>query len=361
MISKDILYMRRALGLARKAEGKTSPNPVVGCVIVKNGKIVGEGFHRCYGSAHAEVEALKKAGGNAKGAVMYVTLEPCSHWGKTPPCVEAVIKAGIVKVVAAMADPNPLNNGKSFKILKQHGVSVVIGACAVEARAMNAAFVKYMNKGMPFVTAKSAQTLDGNIGVRGGKTVWITANGTRALAKQRRAQFDAILVGVNTVIADDPLLDAPGKKIRKIIVDSTLRTPREAKMLKNAAPGQVILAVTKKAPLARRKQFEAAGTEVLVCPIRRGRVNLQWLLKALAKNKIMSILIEGGASVIGSALQDALVDRLHVYIAPKVLPQGFEQSLVAGLDVSELIRASKFRISAMRCVAPDLFMELQKE
>ncbi|MBF0123216.1 MAG: bifunctional diaminohydroxyphosphoribosylaminopyrimidine deaminase/5-amino-6-(5-phosphoribosylamino)uracil reductase RibD, partial [Candidatus Omnitrophica bacterium] len=214
--------MKRAISIAQRAAGRTSPNPLVGCVIVKNGRVIAEGWHRRCGADHAEVEALKKAGERACGATMYATLEPCSHWGRTPPCVDAVLKAGIKKVVVAMIDPNPVNNGKSLTILRKHGVSVVLGICEDVARAINRPFIKHMTEKMPFVVAKIAQSLDGKTSMPSGQPRWITAPKTRLWAKKKRDLFDAIMVGVNTVIEDDPRLDAPSKSLKKVIVDSTL-------------------------------------------------------------------------------------------------------------------------------------------
>ncbi|NTV28495.1 MAG: bifunctional diaminohydroxyphosphoribosylaminopyrimidine deaminase/5-amino-6-(5-phosphoribosylamino)uracil reductase RibD [Candidatus Omnitrophica bacterium] len=357
-ISSDDKFMRRALVLAGRGRGKTSPNPMVGCVIVRGGRVVSEGWHRFCGGDHAEVMALRKAGARAKGATMYVTLEPCSHWGRTPPCVDAVLSAGIRKVVVAMVDPNAVNNGKSLRMLRKAGVEVVTGVGAEEAARLNQAFVKYMKTGMPFVVAKSAQTMDGKIATRSGDSHWITCEESRAFARRKRNAFDAILVGVGTVLSDDPRLDAPDSRIRKVVLDSRLRTPANARLLKNSEPGQVIIATTHRAPASARKRLEMAGALVLLYPKRSGRVDMKWLLRELAREGITSVLIEGGASVIGSALKAGLVDCWHVYIAPKVVGDERAKASVAGLDVARVALAPEFKIVSLQRTGKDVFIEL---
>jgi diaminohydroxyphosphoribosylaminopyrimidine deaminase / 5-amino-6-(5-phosphoribosylamino)uracil reductase len=245
-MDNDIKFMQRALLLAGRGQGRVSPNPMVGCVIVKQGKVIAEGWHKVYGADHAEVDALKKAGARAKGACMYVTLEPCSHWGKTPPCVDAVIAGGLTRVVVAMQDPDPRTNGRSIRKMRAHGIEVAAGVCEAEARELNAAFIKHVVKKMPYVTAKTAQTMDGKVGTLSGKVKWITSSMTRARSKARRAEFDAIMVGVSTVLADDPCLCAPGKAMKKIVVDSSLRTPLDARLFKGALPGSLLLRIKRR-------------------------------------------------------------------------------------------------------------------
>ncbi len=354
----DFLYMQRAITLAKKGLGQTSPNPMVGCVIVKAGKVIAEGWHARYGGDHAEVAALKKAGMKARGATMYVTLEPCTHWGKTPPCLKAVLDAGIKRVVVAMKDPNLVNHGRSLQALGARGVHVVFGICEEEAKALNAAFTKFITKKLPFVVAKTAQTLDGKIATRTGDSKWITSDAERAFARKKRNEFDAILVGINTVLLDDPGLNAPSKKLIKIILDSRLRLPENAKLLKGTLPGQVIVATTKKAPKAKAARLRKHGVDVLVCPERSGQVDMKWLFKALAKRKIACILIEGGAGVVGSAMRVGLVDKYHIYIAPKLIGDAQARSSVVGLDVLKVARAKKFEIEKVERIGTDVFLEL---
>ena len=357
-MKNDIKFMQRALVLAMRGLGRTSPNPLVGCVIVKRGKVLAEGWHKGFGVDHAEVDALRKAGSRARGAIMYVTLEPCSHWGKTPPCVKAVLDAGIKRVVVAMKDPNPVNNGRSLQALGAKGVQVVCGVCEAKAKAMNAPFTKFITKKLPYVVAKTAQTLDGKIATRDGDSQWISSIEERRSSKKRREEFDAILVGINTVLLDDPRLNAPAKRLRKIILDSHLRIPENARLFKGTLPGQVIIATTKKAPITKVARLRKAGVEVMVCPAVKGRVNLKRLFKELAKRKIASILIEGGAAAVGAALKAGLVDKYRVYIAAKLLGDERARSSVVGLDIAKVAGARRFEIETIKRIGPDVFMEL---
>ncbi len=358
-MADDIFYMERAIALAKQAEGMTFPNPMVGCVLVKAGKVIAEGWHKHCGADHAEVMALKKADAKAKGATMYVTLEPCAHWGRTPPCVEAVIASGVKKVVVAMTDPNPLTNGRSLKAMRAKKIEVIVGVCKDEARQMNGAFIKHVTTKMPFAVAKIAQTIDGKIAAMNGDSKWVTSVEARKFAREKRNDVDAILVGVNTVLLDDPCLDAPGKEIRKVIVDSTLKTSPRAKLFKGTKPGQVLIATTRKAPLSRVRRLEAAGADVIVCSAKEGQVDLSELFKALAKNGMVRILIEGGAGVISSALKAGLVDRMHVYIAPKIMGDDKAKSAVSGFDRKKIADALSGRFLSAGRVGSDIFMELE--
>jgi diaminohydroxyphosphoribosylaminopyrimidine deaminase/5-amino-6-(5-phosphoribosylamino)uracil reductase len=356
-MTSDLQFMQRAVMLAKRATGRTSPNPLVGCVIVKNGKLIAEGWHKVCAGDHAEVDALKKAGVKTKGATMYVTLEPCAHWGRTPPCVDAVLAAGIKKIVVAMKDPNPLTNGKSIRKMRSRGLEVVTGVGASEARDMNLAFIKYISKKMPYVVAKLAQTMDGKAGICRGQVPWITSSATRARAREKRKEFDAIVVGVNTVMADDPGLNAPGKAIVKVVVDARLRMPLKAKLLKEAKPGQIIIATTRKASRAKIAAFEKRGAIVMACPDRAGHVDLKALFKELAKNGLSRILIEGGPTLVDAAFKAGLVDRLHVYIAPRLMSGIKARDMIAGFDIGSLADAKKFKIVQVDRMGQDLFIE----
>ncbi|MBF0485766.1 MAG: bifunctional diaminohydroxyphosphoribosylaminopyrimidine deaminase/5-amino-6-(5-phosphoribosylamino)uracil reductase RibD [Candidatus Omnitrophica bacterium] len=357
MTHDDIHYMNRAIGLALRAQGKTSPNPLVGCVIVKNKRTIAEGWHKVCGGDHAEVDALKKAGPKAKGAVMYVTLEPCSHCGRTPPCVDAIVRAGIRKVVVAMKDPNPVNNGKSLKILEKKGVDVVCGILEKKSRDMNQPFIKYITTHMPFVVAKTAQTLDGKIATATGDSKWITREAARVSARARRNDFDAILVGVNTVLKDDPGLNAPSKRLKKVVVDSTLKTPLNARIFKGVRPGDVIVATTPRASKTKIVRLQKKGVVVIMTGLKRGQVDLKRLFKELAKKEITSILIEGGARVVSSALKEGLVDRLHIYIAPRIMGDNKALGSFIGWDVRKVKDALKFKIRSVEPIGGDLFVE----
>ncbi len=357
-MTADQKFMQRAILLAKRATGRTSPNPLVGCVIVKSGKVVAEGWHKACGGDHAEVDALKKVGARAKGATMYVTLEPCSHWGRTPPCVDAVLAAGIKNVVVAMKDPNPLTNGKSIRKMRSREIEVVTGVCAAEARAMNLAFIKYIVKKMPYVTAKIAQTMDGQAGLRSGQVPWITAPETRAWARSKRHEYDAIVVGVRTVLTDDPQLEAPGKAIVKVVIDSCLRTPPEARLFKNVVRGQVIMAATSRASQVKIAAFEKRGVRVIVCKSSAGRVDLKGLFKELAKNGLIRILIEGGPTLVDAVLKAGLADQVQVYIAPKIMDGVKEIDLISGFDLEALADADKFKIVGADRIGRDLLITL---
>ena len=350
----DEKFMQRAITLARRGEGRTSPNPLVGSVIAREGKVIAEGWHKVCGGDHAEVDALKKAGARAKGATMYVTLEPCAHWGRTPPCVDAVLAAGIKRIVIAMQDPNPLTRGKSIRKLRARGVDVVVGVGQADAKASNLAFIKYIRCAMPYVVAKVAQTMDGKAGTRSGRVRWITSEATRARARQRRCSFDAIVVGVNTILADDPGLDAPGRTITKVIVDSRLRTPPDAACFKGMGRGQVILATTRKASPDKVAAFQEKGVRVMVCPSRNAKVDLKALFKGLAKNGFIRILVEGGPTLVAAALKAGVVDRMHIYIAPRILKAN---DAVAGVDVARYLDTSQLKVAAVERTGKDIFIE----
>lgn len=311
----DKKYIEYTLQLAKKALGKTSPNPMVGAVVVKDGKIVGEGFHQKAGSPHAEINALDQAKTNAKGATLYVNLEPCSHQGRTPPCTQSIIKAGIKKVVISMIDPNPQVCGKEE--LEKAGVEVKIGILEKEAEKLNEAYIKYMTTNLPFVILKSAITLDGKITTL--EKSWITSYESRKLAHQIRSQVDAILVGKNTILIDDPLLTTRIKGAKdpfKIIADTRLEIPLNAKVFKN--PHKVIIATTQDAKQNKILTLEKLGTKVLILPKYQKMIDISELMKRLADMEIISVLVEGGALINSTFLKNGLVDKVLFFIAPKI-------------------------------------------
>lgn len=356
-----IHYMQRAYALARKGRGRTSPNPMVGAVIVKGGRIIAEGWHKYYGGDHAEVDAIKKAGVKARGATLYVTLEPCCHFGLTPPCTDAIIKAGIKKVVVGVLDPNPITHGKSVKILCQAGIAVSLGFLQEELTRMNEAFNKYIQTKLPFMTAKCAQTIDGKIATASGQSQWITSAKARAFAHRKRDEFDAIMVGINTVLQDDPGLN-PARKdkiLKKIVVDSTLRIPLGATLFKGVKPSDVIVVTTKRAAKKKMQQMIKRGIEVWVAPAkgRHGHVDLRWVMKELGKQRIAHVLIEGGGRLIGRALKDGLVDRMMVYIAPKIIGDQNAVSAIAGLNVRNLQKALVLKDMTVQKIGEDILVE----
>ena len=351
--------MSLALRLAQRAHGKTSPNPAVGAVIVRRGRIVGAGYHRRAGSQHAEVEALRQAGTKARGATLYVTLEPCAHTGRTPPCCDAVLRAGVTQVVAATRDPNPLTNGRGFSRLRQAGVRVRTGLLGPAARRLNAPFEKTMRTGLPLVIAKIGQSLDGKIATASGQSHWITSAAARRDAHRWRAQVDAVLIGINTALADDPRLTVrgaahrPGRPI-KVILDSRLRAHARLRSLRGAAPA--IIATIVRNP-ARAKPLEQAGAEVWVLPSRAGRVSLTALCRRLAARGVQSVLIEGGGEVLASALRERLIDRVLWYIEPVLLGGREAPGALGGEGVSRLARAARLRDVTVRRLGTTVCLE----
>ncbi|WJH34243.1 bifunctional diaminohydroxyphosphoribosylaminopyrimidine deaminase/5-amino-6-(5-phosphoribosylamino)uracil reductase RibD [Paenibacillus sp. CC-CFT747] len=313
-------YMDLALNLARGARGQTGINPVVGCVIVKDGRIVGMGAHLERGAAHAEVHALQMAGKNAEGSTAYVTLEPCSHFGRTPPCSDRLIAEKVARVVVACQDPNPKVAGTGIARLRANGVEVTVGVREEEARRLNEMYNKYIVTGRPFVTLKTASTLDGRIASRTGDSKWITNEHSREFVHTLRHRHQAIMAGVETVIADDPSLttrlSVPALHPVKVIVDSTLRTNPEARLFNQQ--GKVILLTTEQAPKDRRLLLEAAGAQ-LVTAGEGPKVDLPLALELLGKLEIASVLLEGGGKLNGAMLEAGLIDKCILFYAPKII------------------------------------------
>ena len=320
--------------------GWVNPNPLVGAVIVKNGRIIGEGYHAYFGGPHAEVMAIENATESLKDASLYVTMEPCSHHGKTPPCTDAILGKGIRKVIVGMKDPNPLVNGKGLKILKDAGVEVTTGIEEEAVLKMNEQFVKYIVTGRPFCTLKTAMTLDGKIATVENASRWISCEDSRKQVHELRHQYSAVMVGINTVLYDDPLLNT--RRIRKkskdplkVIVDSTRKIPLEAKVLK-INPQLVILATTDKIEMTKKRDLERLGAQVLVCPQKEGGVDLGCLMFSLGKMGIDSVLLEGGSTIAFSALMNGVVDKVVSFIAPKIIGGAAAPSPVGGKGLSSM-------------------------
>lgn len=313
--------MKRALKLAKKGWGHTNPNPLVGAVIVKGGKIIGEGYHEYFGGPHAEVNALKSAVEDVKGATMFVTLEPCSHYGKTPPCVEALIKSGIKEVYIAMEDPNPKVSGNGIKKLKDEGINVHVGMMEKEARQLNEIFIKYITTKLPFVILKSAMSIDGKIACYTGSSKWITNEKSREYAHKIRGRVSSIMVGVNTVIADNPMLTTRMQELKspvRIIVDSKGRIPLDSNVIKDKT-AKTIIATTELMPDDVRQKLEDMDVEVMVMKNSNLRVPLKELMVKLGQMGIDSILIEGGGTLNWSALEEGIVDKVMFFIAPRII------------------------------------------
>jgi len=337
-----------ALALKLAERGRPSPNPKVGAVVVKNGKIIGKGYHKRAGEPHAEVNALQ--GINAEGATLYVNLEPCSHYGKTPPCTDLIIASGITRVVCAMKDPNPQVHG--IKVLREHGIEVEVGLMGGEARKVNEKFIKYMTENTPFVTLKCAMSLDGKIACNSGDSKWITNEKSREYAHRLRGEYDAILVGINTVLEDDPGLKAEnGKDPLRVILDSTLRTPADAKVLSDS---NILIATTerynrkKRKILKKKARIWGCGTE---------RVDLKELIKMLGKKGVTSVLIEGGSEVHASAVKEKIVDKFLFFIAPKLITGRNAKGPIGGEGIETLEEAFLLKDLTIKRFDEDILVE----
>lgn len=364
--------MNLALRLAQRARGRTSPNPAVGAVIVKNNRIVGRGYHRRAGLPHAEVEALRRAGWRARGSTLYVTLEPCNHTGRTPPCCDAILASGVARVVAATRDPNPLTDGRGLARLRRAGLQVRTGVLARAAQQINEPFFTSMRTRMPLVIAKAGQSLDGKIATSRGASRWITSAASRRQSHRLRAQVDAVLVGITTVLRDDPLLTARPPRSSsgsgrggtaprrdrpvKVIVDSRLRLLPTARCLSSRSPAPTLIATTVRtsprvAPLERR------GAELLRFRPEQGRVPLRRLCQELARRGMHSVLIEGGGEVLASAFAERIVDRIAWFVAPMLIGGRHAPGALGGQGIARLADAVRLRAMRVRRLGPDVWIE----
>lgn len=359
----DKYFMKMALALAGKGRGKTSPNPMVGAVIVKGGRVLGKGYHKMAGLEHAEIAALRDAGARTAGATLYVTLEPCDHFGRTPPCTNAIIKSGIGTVVAAMKDPNPLNNGKGFARLKAAGLKVVEGVLKDDAMRLNEVFVKYITTGLPYVTVKVAQSIDGKIATKTGDSKWISGEQSRRFVHKMRGWVDAIMVGAGTIIADNPLLTSrvanrlKGRQPIKIIVDAGLNISPKARIFGSSSPAKVIIAASKNAPDNRANRFRTAGADVLKLKDKKGIINLIELFRELGKKEITSILVEGGGTLIGNLRDAGLIDKILFFVSPRIIGGKSAVSSVAGEGVSRISESLKLNDVRYKRFGDDLLVE----
>lgn len=365
---QDIRFMRRALALAARGRGFVEPNPVVGAVVVRDGRIIGEGYHRFFGGPHAEVYALAAAGRRARGATLYVTLEPCCHHGKTPPCTDAVMSAGIARVVAATIDPFAQVKGKGARILRAHQIRVEVGLLQQEARQLNAPFFKRVATGRPYVIAKWAQSLDGCIATARGESKWISSEASRAQVQQLRGRVDGILVGIGTALADDPLLIARperGRDIRRvasrIVLDSACRLPLRSQLVRTVASAPLLVfhrARLDRAAQRRRDQLARRGVMTLGVPAPGGRLAVPAMLDHLGRFDFANVLVEGGAEVLASFFAAGQVDEAHVYIAPKVIGGPSARHAIGGPDLSRLADAFALQVRALERVGPDVHLVL---
>ncbi len=344
-------YMSLALELAEKGRGRVSPNPLVGSVIVKGNRIIGKGFHERFGGAHAEINALKDARKNVYGATMFINLEPCCHYGKTPPCIDKIIASGLKEVIIGIKDPNPLVNGKAIRQLRRAGVKVKTGVLAEEAEKLNEIYIKFISKKLPFIILKSAMSIDGKIATRSGHSRWISNEASRKYVHDLRSQVDAVLVGINTVLRDKPELTVRGKiksgtkNPTRIVVDSSLRVPLGAKVLNKKAPS--IIATTNRASLAKIKKLENKNVKVLMIKSKNGRVDLKTLVKSLARLNISSILVEGGGNINAGMLEANLVDKVLFFISSIIIGGRDALTPVEGKGIDKVNKAIRVKNTSL--------------
>jgi diaminohydroxyphosphoribosylaminopyrimidine deaminase/5-amino-6-(5-phosphoribosylamino)uracil reductase len=347
-VTEDERFMRRALVLAARGEGETNPNPMVGCVVVKAGRIVGEGFHRRAGGPHAEIVALERAGARARGASLYVNLEPCAHHGRTAPCAEAVIAAGVRRVVAALGDPNPKVSGRGFARLRRAGIVVEHGALEAEARTLNVRFLTAARLARPFVLLKVAMTLDGRIATATGDSAWVTSPAQRREARGLRRLHDGVVVGIGTALADDPLLlpsPRTGRPFTRVVLDTRLRLSATSRLVATVGRGPVVV-VTSSRNRSRRLALEALGVRVEIVPARRGRVSLASALRRLRALGLWSVMVEGGGEVLGAFLEERRFDQLAVFRAPLLLGGRGSRPAFGGRNPARMAEALRLSAAA---------------
>jgi diaminohydroxyphosphoribosylaminopyrimidine deaminase/5-amino-6-(5-phosphoribosylamino)uracil reductase len=355
-------FMKKALSLARRGLGSTSPNPVVGALVVKNGRIIGSGYHTRPGGSHAEIEALSRAGDEARGATLYVTLEPCNHYGRTPPCTEAILESGIQRVVVGTNDPNPRVRGGGCDYLRAHGLEVVCGVLREECSRLNEAYIKYVTQGKPFVTVKGALTLDGWIATHSGNSKWITNEKSRRFVHTLRKRNDAIMVGIETIIADDPVLlpylskSAAPDPVR-VIVDTRLRIPLKSRVLDKATSTLTIIASGSNVSTVKKKAIEGRGAKVIRCRMKNRQIDLNELLERLAEMPICSVLVEGGAALFSSFVRGRIVDKFYLFLAPKLLGGGDGIPFTRGSGCDIINNCVDLHISRLKRFDDDIMIE----
>jgi len=358
----DTDYMKMALHLAQQGRGRTSPNPMVGAVVVKDGAVAGMGYHQKAGTPHAEIHALNEAGMAAQGSTLYVTLEPCCHRGRTLPCVDFIIRSRVARVVAAMQDPNPLVNGRGIRMLRDAGIKVDIGILENEALVLNEFFIKYITKKIPFVILKAAVSLDGRIATRTGESRWITGEAARERAHEIRDTVDAVLVGVNTVITDNPSLTTrlagrQGRDPIRIILDTHLRTPLDARVIVNDSPAKTFIFAGGDVARERIKAYQERNVTVLVAKKGMHRIEFVQILEDLGVMEVSSLMIEGGAEVHASALKSGIVDRVVFFVAPKIIGGGGSRESVGNLGVERIRDAVQIEHIHVEQVGEDVMIE----
>ncbi|WP_425617173.1 bifunctional diaminohydroxyphosphoribosylaminopyrimidine deaminase/5-amino-6-(5-phosphoribosylamino)uracil reductase RibD [Anatilimnocola sp. NA78] len=362
----DQRFMRRALELAARGQGSVEPNPMVGCVIVRAGQIVGEDYHQRYGGPHAEIEALRAAGEAAKGSTLYVTLEPCCHFGKTPPCSQAVIAAGVSRVVAAMRDPFPQVSGQGVAELQAAGVQIELGLLEQEARELNAPYLMLVGNRRPWIIAKWAMTLDGKIATRTGRSKWISGPESREVVQQLRSRVDAVLIGRRTAELDDPLLTArlatgqkPARVATRIVLDSQASLSLHSQLVKTAREVPLLVVTSEQAEATKVAALQAAGAEVLSIAASSAAERLRELFKELGKRRLTNVLCEGGGQLLGSLFDDQLVDEVHCFIAPKIFGSAQAAGPVAGQGIELPDLAADLDAPVWQQMGSDLYVRGQ--
>lgn len=360
--ASDLGYMEMAYGLAEKARGRTSPNPLVGAVVVRGGRVVGHGFHEEPGKPHAEILALRMAGARAKGATLYLTLEPCVHWGRTPPCVDTVLASGLERVVVSALDPNPVVHRKGVGRLRQAGIGVSLGLLAERNARMNEAYAKYITRKVPFVTLKAALTLDGRIACRSGDSKWISSAGTRDYVHLLRGEQDALMVGANTLLADDPLLtvrhpDWGRKKVARVVLDSRLRFPLDSRILSTLGRGRVVVFAGAGAPGAKARALEARGAEVVLPRAGRPSWPLTDVLEELGRREVAALLVEGGGRLFTSFVEAGLADKAVLTYAPRLVGGDAAPGFLGGRGVDRVGRAPALKETRSFSIAGDIILE----
>jgi len=356
---KDFYFMKKALELAKIRKGLTHPNPTVGCVIVKDGKIIAEGYHERAGMPHAEVVALERAGKQAENSTVYVTLEPCSHYGRTPPCADALIKAKVKRVVIAMLDPNPLVAGKGAERLKQAGIEVSVGVLEEEAKELNEDFFTYITQKRPYITLKMAQSIDGRMALKSGQSKWITNQESRDFAHKLRSEATAVLIGINTLLKDNPSLTVRAfpweRQPIRIVLDPNLKTPLDCNLVKDKSSNTVI--ITTAEDKEKIKNLQEEGVEVIITEAIGGKLNLKEVLRQLYFKEIMHLLVEGGSITITNFVKDDLYDRLFVFVAPILIGEGLG---MGHIGVEDLSQAKRHKLAHLYRFANDIALEYKK-
>ena len=356
----DEKYMTLALELAEKGRGRVEPNPMVGSILVKDGRIIGKGYHQVFGGAHAEVHAIREGGENCKGATLYVSMEPCAHFGKTAPCVDAIIKAGIKRVIAAVADPNPITCGKGIQILQGSGIEVQLGVMESQAKRLNAPFFKLMKKGLPYTVVKWAMSLDGKIATHTGDSKWITSEESREYVHTIRGQVDGIMVGINTVLRDDPLLTCRlkgGRNPKRIIIDSNASLPLHSRLVKTIHESEIIVAVNRSAQRENIERLDQLGCKIIQTGNENNLVDLKEVFRRLGEMQLTNILVEGGSSIITSVIEDRLADKIMVFIAPIIIGGYGARSPVLGNGIDKICDAVKITDITVKMFSNDILVE----